>query len=117
MLQQPLRSQGKWLADDLIGNMTVSWENTYTLAFVCTKETKLREFQFKLPHRRIATNDFLHKIGIKQSDSFTFCGEATENLVHLFRSCKYSKVFWKDCYQWIIQNISKLEKFNLSYSA
>ena len=113
----PLRSQGKWLADDFIGNVTVSWDSTYALAFGCTKETKPREFQFKLPHRRIATNDFLLKIGIKQSDSCTFCEEATENLVHLFRSCKYSKAFWKDCYQWIMQNISKVEKFNLSYSA
>ena len=60
------------------------------------------------------TNDFLYKIGIKQSDSCTFCGEATENLVHLFWSCKYSNAFWKDCYQWIMQNTSKVEKFNLS---
>ena len=86
----PLKSQGKWLAEDLIGNETVNWESTYSLPFWCSKETKLREFQFKLLHRRITTNDFLYKIGIKQSDSCTFCGEATENLVHLFWSCKYS---------------------------
>ena len=110
----PLKSQGKWLAEDLIGNETVNWESTYSLPFWCTKETKLRESQFKLLHRRIATNDILYKIGIKQSDSCTFCGEATENLVHLFWSCKYSNAFWKDCYQWIMQNTSKVEKFNLS---
>ena len=92
---------------------TVNWESTYSLPFWCSKETKLREFQFKLLHRRIATNDFLYKIGIKQSDSCTFCGEATENLVHLFWSCKYSNAFWKDCYQWIMQNTSKVEKCNL----
>ena len=93
---------------------TVNWESTYSLPFWCSKETKLREFQFKPLHRRIATNDFLYKIGIKQSDSCTFCGETTENLVHLFWSCKYSNAFWKDCYQWIMQNTSKVEKFNLS---
>ena len=81
---------------------TVNWESTYSLLFWCSKETKLREFQFKPLHRRIATNDFLYKIGIKQSDSCTFCGEPTENLVHLFWSCKFSNAFWKDCYQWII---------------
>ena len=36
----------------------------HILPFWCSKETKLREFQFKLLHRRIATNDFLYKIGI-----------------------------------------------------
>ena len=102
------------MAEDLIGNETVNWESTYSLPFWCTKETKLRESQFKLLHRRIATNDILYKIGIKQSDSCTFCGEATENLVHLFWSCKYSNAFWKDCYQRIMQNTSKVEKFNLS---
>ena len=86
----------------------------HILPFWCSKETKLREFQFKLLHRRIATNDFLYKIGIKQSDSCTFCGEPTENLVHLFWSCKFSNAFWKDCYQWIMQNISKVEQINLS---
>ena len=79
----PFKSQGKWLAEDSIGNETVNWESTYLLPFWCTKETKLREFQFKFLHRRIATNDFLYKIGIKQSDSCTFCGEVTENLVNI----------------------------------
>ena len=111
----PFKSQGKWLAEDSIGNETINWESTYSLpSFWCTKETKLREFQFKFLHRRIATNDFLYKIGIKQSDSCTFCGEATENLVHLFWSSKYSNACWKNCYQWIMQNTSKVEKFSLS---
>ena len=110
----PLKSQGKWLAEDSIRNKTVNWESTYSLSFWSTKETKLREFQFKLLHRRIATNDFLYKIGIKQSDSCTFCGETTHNLVHLFWSCIYSNAFWKDCYQWIMQNTSKVEQFSLS---
>ena len=110
----PLKSQGKWLAEDSIRNKTVNWESTYSLSFWSTKETKLTEFQFKLLHRRIATNDFLYKIGIKQSDSCTFCGEATENLVHLLWSFKYSNTFWKACYQWIMQSTSKVEKFNLS---
>ena len=89
-------------------------KHIFITILVYYEETKLREFQFKLLHtRRITTSDFLYKIGIKQSDSRTFCG-ATENLVHLFWSCKYSNAFWKDCYQWIMQNTSKVEKFNLS---
>ena len=59
-----------------------------------TKETKLGEFQFKLLHRRIVTNDFRYFVAkifgddssIKNSLILaTFAsGEATENLVHLF---------------------------------
>ena len=60
----PVKSQGKWLAEDLFSNVQVNWENTYQLPFLCTTETKLRVFQFKFLQRRVATNDFLLKIGI-----------------------------------------------------
>ena len=92
----PLPSQVKWLSKKkIVGNSTVNWRNAYYLPFLCTRETKLRVFQFKFLHRRIATIDFLCKIGIKQADSCSFCGEATETLVHLFWNCKHTKAFWK----------------------
>ena len=109
---QPLKSQNKWMKGIVIAETTtVNWEKTYLLAFKCTKETKLREFQFKLLHRRIATNDYLYKIGLKQSDLCTFCREETENLTHLFLRCKYSKSFWEEFSQWLAQNTSNMEGF------
>ena len=69
------------------------------------------EFQFKLFHRRIATNGYLYKIGLKQSDLCTFCGEETENLTHLFLRCKYSKSFWEEFSQWLAHNTSNTEGF------
>ena len=39
-----------------------------------------QSWQFMFLHRRIATNDFLFKIGLKQADSCSFCGEFTETL-------------------------------------
>ena len=89
----PSKSQGKWLAEEDIfhgSTVTVNWKNTYYLPFLCTIETKLRVFQNKLLHRRMATNDFLCKIGIKQVDSCSFCKETTETLVHLFWKCKHT---------------------------
>ena len=56
----PSKSQRKWIAEDIIADkLYVNWKNTYSLAFLCANETKLREFQFKLPHRHIATDDFV----------------------------------------------------------
>ena len=108
----PLKSQDKCMKEIVTAETTtVNWEKTYLLAFKCTKETKLREFQFKLLHRRIATNDYLCKIGLKQSDLCTFCGEETENLTHLFLRCKYSKSFWEEFSQWLAHNTSNTEGF------
>ena len=82
-------------------NIIVNWENTYRLSFLCTREAKLRAFQFKFLHRKIATNDFLHKIDIKQTDSCSFCEEPKETLAHLFWTCKYTYKFWKSMFEWI----------------
>ena len=106
----PLQSQEKWLSEkDIGGNSTVNWQNAYYLPFLCTRETKLRIFQFKFLHRRIATNDFLCKIGIKQVDSCSFCEETTETLVHLFWNSKYTQAFWNKLLEWMSQNIVNLK--------
>ena len=48
----PSQSQVKWLSEkDIVGNLTVNWRNTYYPPFLCTRETKLRLFQFKFLHR------------------------------------------------------------------
>ena len=68
------KSQEKWTADcSLQCSKTIDWEMAYKLPFYSTKATKLTIFQFKLLHRRLATNDFLNKIGIREDDICTFC--------------------------------------------
>ena len=51
----PVKSQGKWLAEDIFSNAQVNWKNTYQLPFLCTTETKLWVFQFKFLQRRVAS--------------------------------------------------------------
>ena len=61
----PLKSQSQWLSDCNSQSVDyVDWRSSYELAFLCTRESKLRTFQFKFLHRRIATNSYLFKIGI-----------------------------------------------------
>ena len=101
----PFRSQEKWLADcELESHETIDWKSVYLLPFKCTKITKLITFQFKLLHRRLATNSFLKKIGIKESDLCTFCKTKAESLIHLFWSCGVTSFFWQEFKQWITTN-------------
>ena len=97
-------------------SIIVNWENTYCLSSLCTRESKLRAFQFKFLHRKIATNDFLYKIGIKQTDSCSFCEEQKETLVHLFWTCRYTQNFWKSMFEWMSQNFKDLENVSPSLS-
>ena len=111
----PLRSEKKWLSErNIVHDSIVNWKNSYYLPFLCTRETKLRVFLFKFLHRRIATNDFLCNIGIKQVDSCSFCGESTETLVHLFWYCKHTQAFWKSFLEWISQHLEDLKDISLS---
>ena len=69
------------------GDKCIKWYKAYQSALKCTKRTRLVEFQFKFLHRRISTNDFLTKIGIKDNPDCSFCNEELEKLMHLFWSC------------------------------
>ena len=84
----PEVSQQKWeqeLAEDL------NWEKIYTLTARTTKDQKLKLLQYKIAHRRIATNQFLEKIKIKNSPNCTFCKRDIETIQHLFFHCTYSE--------------------------
>ena len=109
----PLKSQGKWLSEENItGNANVNqprflslrragsrepWERgwmwtgsrIHTVSFSCEQKQSY-ECSNSFLYRRIATNDFLFKLGLKQAESCSFCGEFTETLAHLFWYCKYT---------------------------
>jgi len=71
----PTLSQHKWLEDCNLRQNDINWSAAYQLASKITKSalsTKLREFQFRLLHRRLPTHDFLTKIRIKEDPSVLF---------------------------------------------
>ena len=73
----PPKSQEKWLADcNFCDFDTIDWGKSYTLPFLCTNESKLRVFEFYLLHRKVASNYFLFKTGIKSNDQCSFCKES-----------------------------------------
>ena len=85
----------------LAGNQeNIDWKTVYRAPFLFTKITKLIVFQFKLLHRRLATNIFLTKINLKDNEQCTFCQNDRETLIHLFWTCDVSSLFWQGFKQW-----------------
>ena len=78
----------------------IVWRNRFTVSFSATLDTKIRTFQFKFLHRRIATNHFLCKIGIKPSPICNLCNNAEQTLLHLFFYCEKVHSFWQKVNQW-----------------
>ena len=51
------------------------WKRIFTSLKDICKETKLKEFQFKLIHRTAVTKEELHRYGIKADDECLLCWE------------------------------------------
>ena len=77
-------------------------------------ETKLRVFQFKFLRKRVATNDFLLKIGKKETDSCSFCAGSPETLTHLIWHCRSTQTCWNNVSQWTSKNLD-LTNLNITY--
>ena len=88
--ESPLRSQNKWGQE--LGVQIDDWRNIYSSPFRTKRNTKLQKFQFKLSHRITATNSFLFKCGLKETELCTFCTETKESLLHLFWDFWFSSV-------------------------
>ena len=90
------RVKWKYLSEgDLVVKSTINCRNSSYQLLFCTRETKLKVFHCKFLYRRIATIDFLCKIGIKHVDSCCFYADTSEILVDLFWNCKHTQAFCK----------------------
>ena len=108
-----LQDSKNWIQDCNLGQNEIEWGTTYQPAHKITKSTKLREFQFKLLHRRMPTTAFLTKIRIKENSNCSFCKKKTEKLIHLFWSCPQTALF-REC---IITRLKLCQIIPDSYSA
>ena len=115
--KQPVNSQMKWSADCMIEkNEPIDWKAAYRLPFECTKISKLRVFQFKLLQRRLATNDFLKTIKLRDNDLCNFCQIEEETLIHLFWNCTVTSCFWHNFRQWLLKNETSASSLELTPS-
>ena len=105
--QTSVEVENKWI-DCLDVVDEVEWNNIQIANFKCTIETQLRSFYFKLFHKAICTNQFLHRI----STNCYFCNNLPETILHLFCECEKVSPLWDElCF--LINNISE-ESFTFS---
>lgn len=75
---------------------TNNWADTHKNNFLCSIDTKLRSFYFKIFHEAIALNDFLFKIKRKESSKCSLCDNEEESIIHLFCECEKVIPLWQD---------------------
>ncbi len=75
-------------------NITVD-ETIWQIPSKSTKETRLKELQWKILHNIYPTNILLHKMKIVDNNKCSYCIQEIDYLEHLFYSCPLVKSFWK----------------------
>ena len=85
---------------------TLEWGEIYRIPFKVAIDSRSREFQYKILHRYLATNKFLHKIGLVPSSMCTFCKKESESIEHLLLKCDS---FWRELIKWLNTMEIKIE--------
>ena len=65
--------------------------NLFNTMYSCTKSTKLRDFEYRVLHSALVTDDKLSMWGIINDESCSFCHNAPETIIHLLIECETSK--------------------------
>lgn len=91
--------QDRWQRD--LGEIPKEERNKYNEALNDIHEVKLKDFQFKINNKILATNSFLCKINKIENNRCSFCEQEPETIKHLFVDCPKVKEFWESVKHWL----------------
>jgi len=98
---------------DVYGLNLQNCKDLFILPWKVTIDSRLRWLQFRINHRILPTNKWLHKIGLIESPYCTRCNLIIETIDHLFIYCPEVDNFWQQfLHKWseLFDTISILEK-------
>ena len=97
--------------NESFNGVCLDWNEIHSLPFLVALDTKSREFQYKILIY-LVTNTFLKKIGKIDSSLCTFCGMLDESLEHLFLTCHFTTLLWKELIAWCSRRQIKVESLS-----
>ena len=106
-LHAPEKRYSYWCNVLPVQSVISNWDKIHVTNFFCTIDSKLRSFYFKIVHKTIALNDFLHKIKRRDSPICSLCDKENETMVHLFCECDKVTPIWIDMLDVISQKCGK----------
>ena len=74
----------------------LKWKDIFLKPLKTTIDTKLRWFQFRLIHRILPTQKFLHMCKLTDTALCNFCNSEAQTIQHLFWNCHVVQKFWND---------------------
>ena len=91
-----------WCHELGVNNIDSEYCNSVFLSsHKCTKNVRYIQLHYNIIHRILVTNRSLFLMGIKDSDSCTFCNDHRETILHLLVECHMVDQFWKHLINWL----------------
>lgn len=91
--QTDFKAKSKFIG--IYGNISdMEWKGIYVLARSLNVKNSMKDLQYKILYRFVATNRLLFKMGKVASTVCTFCELEQETIEHLFYECLKIKEFW-----------------------
>ena len=90
----------KWSQALSINNDDI-WPTVYKICFKSISDNVLVWFQYRLLYNILNTNDYLHKVKIKENKMCNMCNEYTETCLHLFSDCIKAEELWNNIDTWL----------------
>jgi exonuclease III len=106
------KCESKW-ESDLNLSPTFNWQNAYKSIMFTTKDTGLIWFTYRILHRILGTNNYLHKIKIVDNKACSLCSQDPETILHLFFHCPFVTNIWSCLSSWIFQKTRKRLQFDI----
>lgn len=80
-------------------NAAQYWADIYKSPYQAARDTKLQAFQFRVIHRFLPCNKFLHNIHIRRDDNCNTC-QQPDSIEHFLYLCPTVKAFWDNVVAW-----------------
>ena len=90
----------------------VNWKNIFLNPFKVCHESQMQSFQFKILHRIISCNHWLHTMKVKDSPNCIFCKE-NDDIIHYFATCNRVTDFWRSFENWWIKTSGDLGQLDI----
>ena len=82
-------------------------DKVWMLQRLATKETRLRELQWKILHNIYPTNIILQKMKVTETNKCDYCADTIDFSEHFFFQCKFVVSFWKYLENYIVSILGK----------
>ena len=91
----------------------IKWYKIFNAVHHCAIETYLQSFQYKVVHRIINCKYNLYKWNIKENPFCIFCSHF-DTIEHHFYLCGFSKLFWENVENWLVDLLKLSEKLTFT---